>query len=99
MHDISFAIKHNMTLESADALLREVSDPLSKSYGRYYSLEEVNNKFSNPSYVKKVKDWLRQHNITIIQESSVGYVTGRMTAQEAVNIISNGSWDSWRYAP
>ena len=61
---LTFAIKQQHIDNLAD-LAKEISNPKSPFYGRYMTMEQIN-EFAAPASeaVNKVKKWLRSHNVT-----------------------------------
>lgn len=74
-HEVIIAIKQN-NIQKLEELLYEVSNPLSKNYGKYYTNEEVGNLIANPIATQAIIQWLQDYNVDIQSISTYGeYIT------------------------
>jgi tripeptidyl-peptidase-1 len=74
-HTVVFSTK-NKNMDAIETLLLDVSNPLSRNYGKYLSKTEIDTLSNDPSSFKEIKKYLDFQGIKVIKTSRNGdYIT------------------------
>ena len=80
-HDVIFVVRQK-NIGLLERILLDVSDPLSRNYGKHMSWEEIGNLTAVPDSAEKIKTFLRAAGASIVSETPFQeYITARGSIQ------------------